>query len=579
MIGGFPTEVNTYLGSLRHGQESLSETADWVRRSWEDPAGFLRSLKRVVDSLHPVNGASTLFRNYDFYHDIARCNRSNPHAAMSWHTSQGEERGLSFRELDEVASEKAAYWRSIGVRQGQVLCLLRSLGPDFATDLLAGLRLGLILSVLPLPRRRYVLNRLERLKPDFITTDTPTARRLGAWAGAVLPSMERPPGEAFTHRSFHGYAAGETVFRLFPAASSSGQDPVDVTSDSAYLSALRDGVLFLGLSPGKVVAYPGADLLETQPAYLLSSLLCGATVSLVSPGDEQAMEGAVQRAGVHVLGVTPSFRDLLLHAGARYRGGLEAWFRCPVASFDMDRWQALSQLPLFAPAYALNLRWDAALGGCILCSDGQTGVVSSRVYPPPGSCWTLEEAPLIQPGELSVDMVSTQNGAGSPTGVVVSPLGKGFHCVGCVSPTRFGASYPVDELLAFLQAHAADPLHFFSLCASPRADFKGGEFLTLLIFLGPDREAGSAQSLIARYRRLIESEFGETLMPDAFRWYPLFPKGALQGEVDHPWCREAFLSGRLDRMSQGALFQCMARLRAHLMSPPRRVVQARLDPK
>jgi len=558
-----PYDILTFRGAFLKENGLAGEVPGWLRQSWSEPRQFWRRFKQAFDALHPAVGSSVLFRIYDFYQDIVMYNRDSPHPAMTWCNDRGEDRSLSYGELVAMAEEKASHWIGLGVSAGQTLCLVRNFGPEFASDLLAGLKLGVVLSILPPTSHCFLQNRLKQLQPDHISAGATAAKVLGPWQEMLLPPTDASSGEWREATSrFQGYPAGQTVFCLFPAASSHAMEPRPVTSDQAYLSALRDGALLLGMAPGKVIAFPDADLMQTQPAYVLSAFLCGATISMVSRRDEMACEGAVQRAGVHILGVTTAFRDLLLQGGSRYVGKVETWFRCPLESFDMDVWQALAHRPLFAHAHGFNLRHDATFGGCILCSDGLLGAVSSGVFPPPGSHWTLEERPHFQPGRLLLGPLGDCHGALVSSSITVAPMGDVLLCV--EGPGRYGRGYPLFEITACIQEALKGTEVYFSLCACPRPDRLGGKYMALLVFVGPDRTEETLEQLKEGIRRVIEHDIGEGFLPDITVYYPFYPR-FIKGKIDNRWCLESFLTGRLDVMARRKIYQYFARLRSRVI--------------
>lgn len=545
----------------------------WLLSSWEAPEAFARSVKRSMDALYTIHGASALFSKYDFFHDIVGRNRNASQPAMVWFNSQGDSMELSWSELGRLASIKAAKWARAGLEAGDGLCLIRETGPELATDLLAGFRLGAVISLLPPRGRQWMANRLEALSPKWIATDKEGAKGLGSWESALLPLVATQCDVPSDHRSFHGYASGDVVFRLFPAASGAQVQPVDVTCDTAYLGAISDGMLGMGLYPGMRLCTPGFDALQTQPTLLLSALMCGATTIYLTVDGIKRLGGFPRDAAPDLLGVTPELRDLILEEGLSLPEGIGAWFKDPVSSFEYDRWQMLASKESIQGAQNFNLRLDAASGGAVLFSLRKEGIAHPGGLPMPGRSWQVgeeesEAAALYQVGELHTTPAGEPQGTPQNTGLTLSALGSVWICSRGPEESREGLAYPKAEVEALLAARSMGSDLSFCVVTYPRADLKGSSMVVLVGFSGARGDSAFPKRLEAEVTTLIASEMGQEALPDRMGIYPIYPKCEAPGAVDVQWCRHAWISGALSRRSKNRAFQCTTRLRARLMASP-----------
>lgn len=551
---------------LRLDAGQFFEKQPWLEESRNSPTDFWRGLKNAFDSLYTIGGATSLFRKYDFFHDIIQRNRNNPAPALCWYDSGVGMKEMSYAELGSVAEAKIAKWARLGVQPGQTLCIIRPMGVDLASDLLAGLKTGVVLSFLPPWGRAFLQGRLDVLQPDHISAEQTLFPVLNAWRDVVLPEEVDPTAAPVAQTYFHGYPAGETAFRLFGRSSSAGVNPVEISCDAAYLTALRDGVLGLGLRPGKTYAAPGFHFLETQPAMLLAGLLCGATFLHLRPKEIAAGLEYMGSRPIKTFGVSCSVRDLLLKTPVDLGGRWESWFRNPSESYDLETWQLFVRNLNLANAFAFNLRWDAALGGCSLISARRKGSAHMNVLPPPGCAWTLGnpgEAGLkgpLEAGSLCMALPAAPDDDLKDTCCMLMANRQEWLFTGVKGLSLHGACYPADELLATLLARVSFSDLYFSIADFSRADQQGGSSVVLLVFTGRRKEVHKA-ALEAQIYTVIAQEMGVEFKPHLVAFFPLFPRFAEGQQVDHGWARSQYLSGFLGFRAQREIFQCITRLR------------------
>jgi len=130
-----------------------------------------------------------------------------------------------------------------------------------------------VVSLLPPLGRRYLARRLANLAPDWLDASGhygPLVEPLGV---TVIPREDAADAAEEDLGRSHSYPSGSLVGMLFDPALEQTDQPCPLTSDQAYLFALRDGLVTLCLAEGLTYAAPGFHLLETQPALLLGGWL------------------------------------------------------------------------------------------------------------------------------------------------------------------------------------------------------------------------------------------------------------------------------------------------------------------
>ncbi len=345
---------------LRLASQQPCGKLEWLQRSYQDPDSFWQFLKGTLDARYGEQGGSILCDRYNFFHDIIVRNRNNPAAAFCWYDTGNEPAQVSYPELGALASTRAACWSAQGLKPGQTVVLIRPMGIELVVDLLAALKAGAVISLLPPRGRGYLKRRLEALQPDHLAVDERMLPTLGgSWSPRALrDDLEKISAAA--QEQVHAYRPGQAVFRCFDPCGPDHGAPVTVSGDAAYLCALRDGLIGLGLSKGAVYTAPGFDLLETQPFLLLAGLLCGATFLHLRAENISARPAIVTGQPIRAFGVSRQVRDLLLELGVEVGPNWQSWFRNPGESHDLEQWHNLVEtLKLKDTTSDGARRWEA----------------------------------------------------------------------------------------------------------------------------------------------------------------------------------------------------------------------------
>lgn len=541
----------------------------WLEESYRAPSPFWTGLHQMVSHAGAWPLKSAPLQKYDFFHDLMLSHHNSPSAALrSYDPVQGW-RELSYDHLSERAGERAAAWTSKGVKPGAKICILLPMGVEFAVSLLAILKLGGIVSCLPSSGRRLLAHRLKSLSPDHLVGDPLAVAAFPDWKDRFLGS-ERPlsSGAKALDRSF-SYPSGATVGLLFDPCSPKPSQPIPLAADEAYLGALREGRLALGLRPGDKVAFPGASLLETQPAILLSVWAHGATFVHIEWEDLSKNPRLLGDEALQTVGVTTAARDLFMQGLPPLAPQWNAWFRNPAESSDLEPWQQFIRALRLESIPAINLRWRPPRGGATLFSLRRMGVAHANVAPSAGVPWKLkglgsEEADqFAECGALTILPLAEggEDGESFPSSEIIARNRGEWLYLGMTFPDRGGRSYQAGEVLAvlsFLQWPC-------SIVAAPsQGPGRAFQFI-VMVFVGPSEQLDKGH-IASEIHRRIEREMGRDSLPDRVVFFPLLPRRNEEGGIDHDWCRSQYLSGSLFRKSRSPLQRCLAKLRTLLPS-------------
>lgn len=554
---------------LRLEAHELFRLPAWLENSHRDINGFWTHLKNAADARFQVKSVSALFQRYNFYYDIISRNLNNPAPAFMWLAGAGGFKSVSYGELDVLASAKAASWKLRGLKAGQHLCLIRETGLELVVELIAGLKSGCTISVIHPRGSGYMARRVSALNPDHIAGDEAPLLFLTPWRSRILADKAaQEKGAADRDQSF--YASGCAVFKSF-VPSGGELTPVDIPSDAAYLGALRDGCVALGLSQGDRFAAPGFYWAEAAPLMMISGLMCGATYIHLSLKDIARHPAVAADQRMKVFGVSRELREVLLQGSVAVGDRWESWFRDPAESQDMERWYAFIKQAKLDGAYAFNLRWQPSSGGCTMFSNRRKGMAHMHVLTAPASCAEFEEpaggnsASVMNAGALAVWLPGMPEKDRRPTADVV--LQNAGQCIitGMNVAHRDGRPYPAEEVLASLEPLMKRWRSYPSLADAPRLDGGAGNKMVLLVFRGTENGEDNAR-LLSEIKAAVSREMGDEFEPDKIEIFHLMPKFTENGVPDHEWCKQQYLNGGLVRRKKSEFFKRTTRLRAYILN-------------
>jgi hypothetical protein len=242
----------------------------WLEASWQDPKVFFKALHAYAERRQGSPSKSTPWLRYDFYHDLIVRHKDQNQAAFIWFDKE-QWHQWTYAELGKIVNGLAATWENLGVQAGETLLVLYPMGPEWLSTVLAGLRLGMVISIVPPQGNAFVKRRLDNIAPNWLAADPLYRYQLpAAWQDLCLPYTL---SSDFPARRAHEYAGTESVALCLDPTSPSIDLPQAVEADSLYLGAMRDGIFSLGIKPGQTCAAPGWHTVESQPALIFSVLL------------------------------------------------------------------------------------------------------------------------------------------------------------------------------------------------------------------------------------------------------------------------------------------------------------------
>jgi hypothetical protein len=540
------------------------EPPEWLSESWRAPSPFFDALAAWHDHTGPARLKSVPLRRYDLFHDLVLRNAALETPAFSWYELD-QKRAWSFAELAWRARRRAAAWQQAGAQPGQVVALVRPLGPELLVSLLAALQLGLVFSLVPPSGRRLARARLAALAPALVDGDD-SARALfpdGARELAAEPTRGECDGS-------HAYRPGQPVAMLFDVASPTPLLPRPLTCDAAWLGALRDGAIALGLRRGDSLVAPDLSALATQPALWLASLMSGASFVHLTLDEVERDPALLADRPFKVVGVGTRLRESLLRRPLSL-ANWASWFRDPNQAPSLEPWQALVSACGLQAAHAINLRWDAALGGATMFSARRRGRAHAEAMPAAGATWSLvdlaqDDVPASgAAGRLA--LVPAGEAAPAVSASILLTHGRGWLSAGALPSLPAGRAYPAADALAV--AATVDGCRAASVALDP-AGPDGTSGVILLVFSG----GGSVDSarLCAATRVAVAEQLGADSVPDRIECFPLFPRRDDSGAADAGWCHQQLRSGGLQRKSADELFRLLARIRERAVPAPKEPV-------
>lgn len=489
---------------------------------------------------------------YDLYHDIVAAHLGRHRRALVEH-GRASDVELSFEALHRRCTALSAAWRRAGVGPGQAICVVLPVGADHLAALLAGLRLGAVVSVLPPWGPTFVQTRLDALAPERVATTERHAWMLGRYAELLLP-IDAPPDE--WPQPSRWYPPDAPALRLV-SPFAEAPEPAEIPAALLHESLLRDGLFVFGLDPSDTLAAPGFDPVQFQPHLALAALFRGAAWAELQPGDIDADPRALARLGVTVLGVQRDLRDRLLRAGPGLLGpACRAWFQSLTDVLDVDRRDALRRA-LGRHLREFGVVACAAAGGAHLAGAPVPRVPAARVTPAPGRDWQLSEiagAPL--PALRGTGIYTALRGGETEPALprlVLTRDGDGFLLAGALDPGRDAQAYPATEVARVAERHPA--VRHAAVVVTP-GSLPNDAHVALLAFHEDTAGTPPAPAVEA----LIVREMGERFAPDRIEVFPLRPR-LCDGVADVARCRSHYLSGALHRKSRAELFVLLSRLR------------------
>jgi hypothetical protein len=555
---------------------------DWLQASYADPDGFWRALWARAEAASEVPLTSELGARYDLFQAVCgRFQGARPALqAMSWPREHGGFLQTDYALLAHHAALSHSYWVSLGIQPGASVCIISQPGPELALALAAGLRAGLVISVVPPVRRSFVRNRVRALQPDHVIVDRQFSPWLGSYAERALRLMDssaRLPGVV---PDSHTYAADDPVLRAFAPYSHDTLTARDLSAHELFTGLLRDAQLIWPVMRGERVAAFGETAL-LQPMALLTTWFGGGEFLFL---DHQLLRKRPRQ----LVGHSPNLwfldcqaRDLLLEGTLLEELTIDRWFRDPAEPTELAPWQELSARLAAKGALGANLLQASACGGCLLFSARAPSPALFEVRPAPGRPWQLEDLngsgePAIGAAGVYAPADSCQDGRAGR--FVLSRIDDVYRLSGALDTWHAGLCYPLEEVRRLLIKRAqAD--HVAAVMVPKSTRMHDADAL-LVVFVDP-RWGDALEAHSARWRRdiltLIEEELGPASLPDQLYLVPLLAKQDEAGLVDADWARREVLGNVLFHKAHRPVFVEVAAL-TRTLTLLAEALQAATDP-
>ncbi|MDC0713580.1 long-chain fatty acid--CoA ligase [Stigmatella sp. ncwal1] len=556
-------DVKKILEQLETGASVEAAVPVWQQESWADPEGFVSALAVA----HAGKGAplkSRTGQHYDFFHDLVVRHGNTDRAALRVYDRRSGWQVLTYRQLHEQSARRATEWARQGVKAGAKVCLVYSVGNELLVSLAAALGLGACISFLPAQGKRFLARRLAALEPDHIATEPHQALLLEGFEKQLLQSR----GQATPAFTSHTYKPSEPVGLLFSPLVEPPVVPAVLLAEDAWRGAMVDGLLTLGLGAGEHLAAPGYHPLQHLLAFLLATLLRGATYLHFELADLEVNPSLLTEHPIRALGVTPALRDVMLRARTPLKN-VSHWFRNPEEPLDWQSWRAWVKQCGLSEVPSSNVLVDPAAGGAVLVSPRRVRDVHTETPPAPGRRWALLDVNMSgqqAPGDLGVFALLPNEERPPPYVVLTRSYGV-YHYGGPRSARREGRVYLSDEV-----AETVRGLSFVRgavVVTAPTGGVAGHYRYVLLVFTGSQAEQRDPWS--QEIRRLLELQLGAEHLPDRMEFMPLYAR-QVEGQVDEAWCHAQFLTGALHRKQSDPLFQALTQLRGRLLEKEERGV-------
>ena len=536
-------------------QENSNSSIDlaWLKESWKAPVNFGFALHAYWQRRQGVTSKSVPWSRYDFYHDVLIRQKDQSAAAFTWF-----ERDVwhtwSYGELSEAVNSLAATWENVGVQPKETLVILYHQGPQWLMALLAGLRLGLVITLLPPQGDAFVARRLANTNPTWLAMDQLYKHQVDEkWYERVLPNTL---SSFLPIRRSYEYLGSDIVIRCFDPTSITPDVACPINADNLYLNAIRDGILALGIESGHRFTAPGWHEIESQPALILAVLLCGGTWININFSDLEKQPQRIIEQSIDVLGVSKSLRDLFQSRRVKFENTIRYWFRHPSESIDFSLWQSFIDNLSLQNSYSGNVICSTAKGGSILFSPRRKGKSHYSVLPAARLCWQLGivDDPILPSvfgvGRIAIGERVEDKIIWTSTPYLVAPYLKEWNYLGQYPRGRAGRTYPKQEVLDLL-VDDIDYLALIEITSSYDGDVNA---IYVLLVFGPNIDT----SVI---HKCIVDGLGNEFLPDRIEWLPLLPKRNEEGGADQVWCHFHYSTGELYRRQRSDIYRCLSELK------------------
>jgi hypothetical protein len=555
----------------------------WLTEAYADAGGFWSRFGAELVASAPGAPRSAVFEWYDLFYEFGERHAVAARAALRDYSPSAGFQDVCYTTIVQRAQRVAAAWAALGVGPGSTVCVVLEPSAAYVICMLAAWCCGAAVTIVPPDGPSFVRQALAaagvvpKPKPGvppvvFVAAGATARPWLLQFEPACLLTWEARPGQA-PYPSPHRFAADAIAARLFSPLGVAWAQPVELSAEQLYLSALRDGLMLMQILPGEAIAAPGFSDLHYKPALLLMALACGATwvqFDMQELGDGSPLLGGK----IDVLGITTDTRALLLSNPRLGQARLRRWFRNPAEEAEVTAWDPLHKALAPLGIASMNYFTNAAAGGSILFSGWSVRAGGAGVWLTPGLPCELAEPngtgmPPLADVAMLVPGKFPERTPGIQRGLPEQAIGRIVLCthpkaedvfVGNLGSHRSGTVLPELQLEEVLKSRFPDEVRAAVLVALPMHSGSGRPLAALLVFLWPSATPITSTELSDHLR----SELGAERTPDRVEVFSLNPKlvdpKLTPPVVDRASCRAQYISGSLWGKSRLSVFRELASL-------------------
>lgn len=543
-----------------------AELRAWMQNSYVEPAAFWNDLFSYSREKRDIVSNTVVFEKYDFYADCILCHLNQGLTALKVIDAEGARHSWSYDEIHAYVEAQIPYWREhYDPKPGKNVALVLPFGIHFLVALMTALRLGLVVSILPLQDRYMGEGQLQKalatLAPDFIVTGSAPDR---APSKNVLELDLTLENTASPSKQSYAYLAAEPLQKHFNPHSETEENITLIEATRSYLLPLRDAHLALNLKPSSCWARPFLSLYREEPACSLMALLSGATLVHIAPEHLKAHPQALENEPIHVLGVSLPLLELWLKNPGCPASKLKHWYRNPLFGNDHS-WRAFSELNHLSKIPCSQLLIDNEKGGVTLFSQPKPIDTLTFLHPSLGSSWKLLKIDgKKSPSTEGFGLFSVEPANKSPHPLVLAQIGDEWSISTTMFPLREGHRYPINIVENQVKA-----LDFVQTCMIV-PERHPQHFLTkqfiLLVFISPKEHHTIQQKTeewTQRINERIQSEVGEAFLPDQSLFFSMYPK-LHKGEIDRIAVENQYRNGSLFYKQNHSIYRLLNLLKQNV---------------
>ncbi len=531
--------------------EYRHDVREWMQASYLTPIPFWEGL--FAYSTQELGSTSTqLLEKYDFYADCVVRHLGHQNVALKVVSSSGDIQSWTYENIDDLVDIQIPLWRKESqLTPGKTVALVLPYGIEYFVALMTALRLGLVVSILPLRDRFFAHTHfasvLEHIKPDLVVT-LADVLLTHQWDRIDIDLSHKKTTKS--ENGSHAYLAGEIVQKHCNPYSSHAVTLIEATR--SYLIPIRDAMITLQLNRSTCWARPGLSMYLEEPFSTITACLAGATTLYVSDGELDALK----KAAIDVLAVPSHLHFTWIQKPLAPASKLKLWYRSPLYGNDRS-WRAFAELNQLQKTPTCQLLFDKERGGNILFSQPQPYDVLTFLHPNLGAPWKLQK--LAGKGQESIEGFGlfSAEPKGSDPHLILSQVGDAWCISGSMSELKEGEPYPKEMVEDTIKT-----LDFVQTClivAERHPQHYHNHQFVLLVFVAPKERSMIDKNKEEWTKKIVEKisqAVGEAFVPDHCQFYAMYPK-LVEGMPHRKWIENQYRRGALFHKKDRSIYHTL----------------------